>query len=240
MCTVSFIKRGDTYFITSNRDEHISRRNAFEPKEELINGKRVVFPKDPRAGGTWFAVNEDGVVAVLLNGANEPHIPTGGYARSRGLIVLEVVGQDNPEGHLSEIDLDNIEPFTLLVFQENRLSELRWDGHKRAISELKSDHERIWSSVTLYDKEAIEERELLFKAFLKSKKVDAESVVDFHSNNHGDLENGFIIDRATGLKTFSVTQVMLSKNGIQMVHHDLLNTKKHKLRLRPLQTQVSM
>ena len=55
--------------ITSNRDEHIMRKNALAPAEQDINGKKVVFPKDPKAGGSWFAVAEDGAVVVFLNGA---------------------------------------------------------------------------------------------------------------------------------------------------------------------------
>ena len=68
MCTVSFISTGDQYVITSNRDEHISRPLALQPQEETIGSVKVLFPRDPKAGGTWFALNEKGAVAVLLNG----------------------------------------------------------------------------------------------------------------------------------------------------------------------------
>jgi hypothetical protein len=30
--------------------------------------------KDPKAGGTWYVVDEKGTVLVLLNGANEKHV----------------------------------------------------------------------------------------------------------------------------------------------------------------------
>jgi hypothetical protein len=33
--------------------------------------KNLIFPKDPKAGGTWFVANADGVILVLLNGADE-------------------------------------------------------------------------------------------------------------------------------------------------------------------------
>jgi hypothetical protein len=35
--------------------------------------KNLIFPKDPKAGGTWFVANADGVILVLLNGADEKH-----------------------------------------------------------------------------------------------------------------------------------------------------------------------
>jgi hypothetical protein len=36
-----------------------------------LNNKNVIYPKDPQAGGTWYAVGDNGSVLVLLNGANE-------------------------------------------------------------------------------------------------------------------------------------------------------------------------
>ena len=60
----------------------------------------------------------------------------------------------------------------------------------------------------------------------RTADVKPEDVVDFHSNNHSDFENGFIIDRKTGLKTFSVTQAVLQGHDTSLHHFDLLNDKK--------------
>ena len=89
MCTVSFVNANGKIIITSNRDEKIIRPKAIEPKSYCINNKNILFPKDPKAGGTWFAVDEYSNIIVLLNGADEKHIVTGNYKKSRGLIVLE-------------------------------------------------------------------------------------------------------------------------------------------------------
>ena len=225
MCTVSFIPKGDTYLITSNRDEHISRPRSLEPKEETIGSMRVLFPKDPRAGGTWFAVNEVGVVAVLLNGAFVGHLPNGNYAKSRGLIVLDIISSKNPERMLEQIDLCQIEPFTLVLFN-SRLLEFRWDGNQKYFRPLDKSQNHIWSSATLYQDAVIEHRAGLFHRFTKENTlIKPQDVLNFHSNNHDDFENGFIIDRETGLKTFSVTQVVLDEEETLMRHVDLLNDK---------------
>ncbi|WP_394750930.1 NRDE family protein [Spongiimicrobium salis] len=234
MCTVSFISRNNRYIITSNRDEHTSRPTSFEPKEELVNGCKVVYPKDPKAGGTWFAINENGTVGVLLNGAFEKHISKGGYARSRGLILLDIISSDAPGKHLEKIDLDNIEPFTLVLFEHNTLLQFRWDGKEKHRKPLNIDEDHIWSSATLYSQEIRAHRESLFRTFLgSSDTVDAAAIVDFHSSNNDDYENGFIIDRSTGLKTFSVTQAVIEKNEIALDHFDLLQDKKHSIVLSP-------
>ncbi|RDY58052.1 NRDE family protein [Flagellimonas nanhaiensis] len=234
MCTVSFISSGDKYFITSNRDEHISRPLAFEPKEEVINSTKVLFPKDPLAGGTWFAVNENGVVTVLLNGAFVRHTRQKSYSKSRGLVLLDIVSASDPVSMLQEMELYNIEPFTLVLF-DAQLLEFRWDGNQKYFKHLDKTKGYIWSSVTLYEDPVITERASLFDEFLRSNSnIEASHVVDFHSNNHEDYENGFIIDRKTGLRTFSVTQAVLGEKDIKMRHLDLLNNTEYEKLFNPL------
>ena len=92
MCTVSFVPTQNGICITSNRDEKISRSKAISPQKTTINNKEITFPKDPQAGGTWFA-HDDKNVIVLLNGAEEKHVSKGNYRKSRGLIVLDLIVQ---------------------------------------------------------------------------------------------------------------------------------------------------
>ena len=226
MCTVSFVSSGGRYFITSNRDEHISRPLALQPKEETIGSVKVLFPKDPKAGGTWFALNEFGAVGVLLNGAFVNHQLGGNYAKSRGLVLLDIISSNNPVGVLKEMELYQIEPFTLVLFDVG-LMEFRWDGNQKYFRGLDTAQNHIWSSATLYSDETIQKRAKMFDRFQTSKNsaIKPSDIMDFHSNNHDDFENGFIIDRESGLKTFSVTQAILGEDQILMKHLDLLNDK---------------
>jgi len=237
MCTVSFISNNNSYYFTSNRDEHTSRPASYAPKTESINGVSITYPKDPKAGGTWFAITENKVIGVLLNGAFEKHETTGGYAKSRGLILLEIVSNENPITCIQAIDLENIEPFTLVLFVNNILTEFRWDGSAKHIKNLDNSKNFIWSSATLYDLDSRKNREVLFEAFQEKYKCpDAENIIDFHQNNYDDYVNGFVIDRNTGLKTFSVTQAIITNEEIMLHHLDLLNDKK--FTIRPLDSQL--
>jgi len=224
MCTVSFIASKDRVFLTSNRDEHQSRPKAFVPKEVVIHGTKVVFPKDPKAGGTWFAINEYGTVVVLLNGAFTYHKSTGNYRKSRGLIVLEVIGNTNSLEAVKIMDLDQIEPFTIVLYIDSQLFEFRWDGTKKHLKQLAVDTPHIWSSATLYTPEVMEKRKQAFNAFItKEKYSDGVEIIGFHTNKTDDQENGFVIDRETGLKTFSVTQAVIGDTDISLQHNDLIN-----------------
>ena len=71
--------------------ENIQRENAAAPDFHILPNKKIIFPKDAKAGGTWFAAADTGVIAVLLNGAFKKHIAQPPYRKSRGLILLEIM-----------------------------------------------------------------------------------------------------------------------------------------------------
>lgn len=224
MCTVSYIFEDGNIFITSNRDEHIKRPVAIFPYEHTINGNTITYPQDLQAGGTWFAVSNHGYVAILLNGAFEKHTPNPPYARSRGLVLLDIVSDVEPMQHFIDISLAGIEPFTLILFGHRNLLELRWDGMKKHQRKLDSTDNYIWSSVTLYDAESIQNRSVLFNEFCNQKQaITASSILKFHKSNHGDFVNGFIINRTSGLKTVSVSQLVIDEFGNTMQYEDILN-----------------
>ncbi|MFS4456313.1 NRDE family protein [Maribacter sp. 2304DJ31-5] len=227
MCTVSFIPKKDTVFITSNRDEHISRQANLIPTQESINGQKILYPKDKTGGGTWFSINENGTALVLLNGAFKNHQRTLPYRKSRGLIVLEVISKDEPIRHLKELNLEKIEPFTLMVFDNVDLYEFRWDGTQKHLEQKDSSIAHLWSSWTLYNETAQKKRNVFFKDFISGNKIATkDDILAFHKNNHGDYENGFIVDRKNGLKTLSITQAIIQKQEIALNHYDLLAQQK--------------
>ena len=228
MCTVSFVRVHDAAIITSNRDEHIQRENAAAPGFHQLQNKKIIFPKDAKAGGTWFAAGDNGTVAVLLNGAFKKHIARPPYRKSRGLILLEIMEADEPLLFFKTLNLDNIEPFTIVLYQHGSLHELRWDGNDKHEKALDITRNYIWSSATLYTDEVIEHRKNLFDRFIHSAAgITAVTVHDFHASNNGDDENGFVISRQTGMKTFSITQAVVQSNAVNFLHADLLQQKRY-------------
>jgi Transport and Golgi organisation 2 len=227
MCTVSFINNNGVVIITSNRDEKVIRPVAVSPRNYYHNDKNIMYPKDPKAGGTWFAVDEYGTVLVLLNGAIIKHDPIFPYRKSRGLIALDIISNDSPKDFWEEIDLEEIEPFTLVLYQKSRLYELIWDGFVKRMKQLPGSQNYIWSSVTLYTDEAVRERSLWFAKFLRNKtKIAASEMFDFHRyTGRDDSENGLIINRENTIKTLSITQVIIEQNSGVMRYCDLVKAK---------------
>lgn len=224
MCTVSFVSSNGKTIITSNRDEKVLRPSAIEPKNYQINTKNVFFPKDPKAGGTWFAVDENSNVLVLLNGAEEKHILKEKYNRSRGLIVLELIGETSPLKMWQTIDLENVEPFTLVLFEDQKLYQLRWNEIEKTTLALDVTKNHIWSSSTLYSAAIREKRANWFNTFLDTKpEVNEAELFNFHRyTEEENTEHGLVINRNDALKTLSITQAVVEKNKVQMSHYDLM------------------
>lgn len=197
MCTVSFVAANGKIIITSNRDEKVIRPSAIEPKNYSVNNKNIIFPKDSKAGGTWFAVDESGTILVLLNGANEKHQVELPYRKSRGLIVLDMIGSLSPKDFWKEINLENIEPFTLVLFQNNALFQLQWNGNEKETAALDANKNHIWSSATLYSKDIRENRSNWFYDFLESNPIVSEKeMFQFHRYTEPEnQENGLVINR---------------------------------------------
>jgi hypothetical protein len=224
MCTVSFVNSNGKIIITSNRDEKTLRPNAVEPKNYLINNKKVIFPKDRKAGGTWYAVNENSTVLVLLNGAEERHQLKESYRKSRGLIVLDLISSKSVLQTWKFIDLDNIEPFTLVLFENGRLYQMRWNEMEKGAVELDTAKSHIWSSSTLYPKEIREKRADWFYTFLDTKpEVTEEELFNFHRYTEAEnSEHGLVINRNDTLKTLSITQTIIEKNKVAIHYNDLI------------------
>lgn len=229
MCTVSFVYSHNTIIITSNRDEKVARPKAINPKTYLGNHKKMYFPKDAKAGGTWYVLDDSGNVIVLLNGAAEKHELQSNYRKSRGLILLEIFDSPNAMTQWHTIDLNNIEPFTLVVYFEKQLFQCQWDGHTKHTLELDAKGKYIWSSSTLYPAAVRKERETLFTKFTQSKTVlTPEDMSHFHEyTKEDDPENGLVINRNNTLITLSITQTVIHHNKIQFSHKDLLENQIH-------------
>ena len=225
MCTATFYPTGDSDFIfTSNRDEAPGRA-TIPPQAYTEDGKSLFYPKDSVAGGTWIGSNKElQRMVCLLNGGLVPHIPTGNYARSRGLVVKEVLTSGSGLDDLPDEALDGVEPFTLIQIDGGvtpKLAQLIWTGEE-AIRAVLPWQTRIWSSTLLYTKEVKAKREQWFESWLdRDAEQDALSLQDFHHQaGDGDPQNDLIMDRSF-VKTKSISQVVRKGAQWQFDYEDL-------------------
>jgi uncharacterized protein with NRDE domain len=230
MCTVTYIPSSTGFYLTSNRDEKKIRLKADEPQWYPFASGQIMFPKDGNAGGTWMALHENGNAMVLLNGGFNNHSVAPSYRKSRGLIFLDIFDHPQPIAAFEQINLNRIEPFTLVIRQHHYLFEAVWDGNEKTLTECDVQKPRIWSSVTLYAPEVIARRKEWFESFIKNNgKVDANHILNFHHfAGDGDKTNDVMMNRNDELFTVSISQLHRTNSDSAFHYFDLQNNQKSK------------
>ncbi len=223
MCTVTCIPTHKGWYITSNRDERILRKPALIPQHYTNNNHTLLYPKDADAGGTWIVMHSNGNAAVLLNGAFVKHIPQPPYRRSRGLVLIDIITDENPLQNFLEANLQGIEPFTLIILADKLLYECRWDGSMGYHKLLDGSLPHIWSSVTLYEDRIIRKREQWFRDWLIIHPTpEMNDIMHFHQfAGDGDTENDIRMNRSNEMLTVSITGMQIDSAKGNMFYHDL-------------------
>ncbi len=139
MCTVVTLRRpGHAWpvMMAANRDERTTRPWR-RPARHWDDRPTVVGGFDDLAGGSWMGVNDDGVVAVLLNRRGTLGPEEG--KRSRGELVLEALDHTDAIDAalaLGELNAEAYRPFNLVVADNrdaywlaNRGPDARKPGH---------------------------------------------------------------------------------------------------------------
>jgi len=227
MCTVTYLPLKTGCLITSNRDEMTLRKASSVPLVQSIGGQNALFPKDGEAGGTWFATTENRRTVCLLNGAFVPHQRKPPYKRSRGLVVLDFFKTQTAEEFKQEIDLEGIEPFTLLIAENDKLFEFRWDGLQKYYKVLDEKSPCIYCSVTLYPPEVIALRKQWFEAWLKEHPTfKTADILHFHLfAGEGNEFTNVRMNRYGIVKTISISSVQSSRE-MQCMYYSALEGEK--------------
>jgi hypothetical protein len=232
MCTVTItpLKGKNSLVLTSNRDE-APGRETLPPKMYDVEGLKMAFPKDVLAGGTWLGISERNRVICLLNGGFERHDRKLPYGKSRGVVVKDLLADEDFPKAAGAYDLAEVEPFTVVAADwQNELSfyEFVWDGRKKHFKDLPLKP-HIWSSSPLYSEEMKQLREEWFAELQKNKDLTPEALLDFHfSAGKGDKDEGVIMDRGF-VKTMSVSQVIVSSEKVEFYYKDLATEEVSKM-----------
>jgi len=225
MCTVTFVPAEKGNFIfTSNRDE-APKRSATELATEKIGGKKVLFPRDAKANGTWIAVANSNQLVCILNGAFIKHKHRPPYRLSRGIMALDFFSHKNAIHFFHLFDFEGMEPFTMIIFDDGNLYELRWDEVNRHIKKLDTASAHLWASCTLYAEEWQVKRQAWFSDW-KDKNVapNQSSVLDFHKHaGEGNTQFDVVMNYNDIVRTTSITSIVKTKEKMELRYEDMLD-----------------
>ena len=131
MCTVVILRRPDhrwPVLLAGNRDE-MADRPWQPPARHWPDRPNVIAGLDESAGGSWLGINDEGVVAAILNRQGTLGRETG--KRSRGELVLEALDHaDAVEAvkALLHLDPNAFRPFNMVIADNRDAFWLRADG----------------------------------------------------------------------------------------------------------------
>ncbi len=223
MCTVLYIPLENGFIMSSNRDENPLRPPASLPMKLSSDSLRYLCPVDAKAGGTWIGINSNDDILIVLNGGYETH-PFDVYGKSRGLIVSELLSKSVSLSDWNKIELDGIEPFTMVVKTKKSLQEWVWDGQVKYQVDYALDKPAIWSSSTLYTKEMKEDRKEYFLNWWNNvEEKSTESVLNLLESNP-DTVNGYVMNRQGRVQTLSIAIIEQKESSVSFFYKDILNS----------------
>lgn len=232
MCTISFIphpENNEFFILTDNRDEAVNRPAVF-PRIYSELDTQLFYPKDKRAGGTWFGISRHKRAMALMNGAFTRHKRKETYRKSRGIVVKELLAAPDLKQAIKDYDFDDIEPFFGLIFSwagQREIFELIWDGEQAYLHAKDPNEAHIWSSAMTYSEEQHQKRVVMFEEFLKENGQSPalpDLIWEFHHIRGTEEDEGIIIERGF-LQTTSISQFQYFGEEEMSFRHENLITE---------------
>jgi len=218
MCTVSWVIDSNGYDLFFSRDELRTRSIALPPEIHLSESMPYIAPIDPDGGGTWIAVNSNGVCLFLLNNYQSSYMPTEEIRKSRGLICDTLIHHGTvaeAEHHLLSLALQVYPPFSLGMLEPDRSCKVfDWDGerlHKRVspTSPLASSSSPNWEEIKRWRREKLKQM-----TTPGGTKPTTKQLYDFHCFHDPAQPAASACMRRPEAKTVSLSHVSLTSRAI--------------------------
>lgn len=236
MCSISWAwptDEADVFSVIFNRDEQKKRPIAIPPKAQYINGVKSLMPIDPVGNGSWFAVNEYGIVIALLN-LYEVEILSKQHT-SRGILVKQLSGcktLDEAVKLLEEKTNSNsttsYAPFSLLIFDKKKkcVHFTQWDQKTLVEKELQKgiEHQFFCSSswntkeVRIYRDEAYKKHQATLNSLISLENIKSRR--EFHRGASQDQERSSVYMTREETQTVSVLELIADNKTISLDYYD--------------------
>ena len=220
MCTLTIYSGKKRCVVTMNRDESRTRKEAGLLYSRSSPNARLFYPVDIASGGTWFGVNNRGVILCLLNRYQSPQKSN---AVSRGNIIpkaLEQGGFNAVATWLERQQFSSYNPFDLFLATRKKFRVFSWSGESCTISALEFDHWYLFASSGLMTEEVLAFRRNIFEAWseeIGEKLQDADEILrGFHLIQVEGMESHSVLMEREQSHTKSVIQADLDGKAMRV------------------------
>ncbi len=220
MCTLTIYSGKKRCVVTMNRDELRTRKEHGLLHSRSGARARLHYPMDVASGGTWFGVNNRGVILCLLNRYQAPQKDT---ATSRGDIVLRALEQgdyDSIADWLEKLDTKPYNPFDAFLVRRKKILHFTWDGVTWNNEEPGFRHWYLFASSGVLIEEVTAFRQNLFHAWsqeIGNKLADADEILrGFHLIQIDGMETHSVLMERERSHTKSVIQAELDSRIVRL------------------------
>lgn len=138
MCTTVLLYRKEhpwSVIIGSNRDEELSRKSLFPGRHWPATYPNIIGGYDIKAQGSWIAINDFGILAIMHNRKLEENNLSN--KKSRGSIILDLLNFDNIESsidYLKNLNQSIYNGFNVIICDKNMCY---WGKHNSVNKKIK-------------------------------------------------------------------------------------------------------
>lgn len=221
MCTLSWNGSGERFSVGFNRDESKARGPEVPVDELLIDGVRVLAPRDSDFGGTWIAANEYGLVVCVLNAyADSVGAPRETY-ESRGRLVLATATAESIEALRARVTTPAVEvyrPFVLVAFDalESGPTAFRFDG---AAVRVDREPSNPLASSGADRERAQRARSQAFLGLARDGGLSDEALVALHASHESGPSSDSVCMHREDAETKSFVRVRVGRERVELEHH---------------------
>lgn len=213
MCTLTIYKGKKRCVVTMNRDELRTRKEAGLLYSRSSGDVRLFYPVDASSGGTWFGVNNRGVVLCLLNRYQAPEVVN---PVSRGEIIPRALEQGDfaaIDAWLQHLDYSQYNPFDLFLVRKKKVRHFSWDGETCLEEEVEFKNWYIFSSSSINTEEVLAYRQNIFQAWnreMGNQLSDASEIL-----------RGFHLIQVDGMESLSVLMEREKSHSKSVIQADI-------------------
>ena len=215
MCTVTWARQNDGYFLLCNRDERNSRQPALGPQVNELRGVKYIAPIDGDYGGSWIGVNQFGLSLCLLNRYGEMALEETRKYISRGLLLIDLLDCRRTQqviARIEDFDLTRFRPFNMLAMtRESEPVLFEWTGSKYSMN---ADAEVPLTSTSLTSPGIAIERTTQFRSLTSGDPPTVALLNQFHRSHVPTRGPSSVCMHRDGAKTVSLSRVSVTANDI--------------------------
>jgi transport and Golgi organization protein 2 len=223
MCTLSIVPVADGCRVVCNRDERRTRAAAHPPRVFPTEVSWATYPRDPESGGTWIGVNDDGLVAALLNRSGPQHRPSVAPP-SRGSIVPALLSCASIARALNLYDtlgVGQFEPFRIVMAHRSIVAVLASDRAHSPAELFSLVRPVMFTSSSLGDAIAEAPRRRLFEQLVLDGDDWLDGQFRFHRHRWARRPEISVQMSRQDAATVSRTTIVVSSRNIDLQYESL-------------------